>query len=87
MAIEDALVIAKCIDECNSRGRSVELALYRYESLRRSRTSHIQQRSLLMGHIGQWQNRAVVAGRRMVTRALPAALFEHNLRRTYSYET
>ena len=40
-----------------------------------------------MGHIGQWQNRAAVSGRRMVTSFLPAALFEHNLRRVYSYET
>jgi len=82
MALEDALVLAKCI----SREPSVELALQRYESLRRRRTRHIQQRSLLMGHIGQWQNRAAVSGRRMVTSLLPAALFEHNLRRVYSYE-
>jgi len=30
--------------------------------------------------------RAVVAGLGMVTKLLPAALFEHNLRRVYSYE-
>jgi len=82
MAIEDAMVLAKCV----SREPSVESALLRYESLRRRRTGHIQQRSLLMGHIGQWQNRAVVSGRRVVTSFLPAALFEHNLRRVYSYE-
>lgn len=83
MALEDALVLAKCF----SSERSIELALRSYESLRRRRTRHIQQRSLLMGQIGQWQNRAVVAGRRAVTSLLPAALFEHNLRRVYSYET
>ncbi len=83
MAIEDAMVLAKCF----ASGRSVNAALGRYEALRRSRTSHIQQRSRLMGNIGQWENRAIVAGRRAVTRMLPAALFEHNLRRTYSYET
>jgi len=83
MAIEDAMVLAKCI-----AGHSgIEFALFSYESLRRRRTGHIQQRSLLMGHIGQWQNRAVVSGRHMVTNFLPAALFEHNLRRVYSYET
>ncbi len=82
MALEDALVLAKCVaGEC-----SIEYALSRYESLRRGRTRHVQQRSLLMGHIGQWQNRAAVAGRGVVTRFLPAALFEHNLRRVYSYE-
>jgi 2-polyprenyl-6-methoxyphenol hydroxylase-like FAD-dependent oxidoreductase len=83
MAIEDAMVLAKCF----ASGRSINGALSRYESLRRSRTSHVQQRSRLMGNIGQWENRAIVAGRRAVTRMLPAALFEHNLRRTYSYET
>ena len=83
MALEDALVLAKCL----ASERSVEPALARYESLRRRRTRHVQQRSLLMGNIGQWQNRAAVAGRRVVTRFLPATLFEHNLRRVYSYET
>jgi 2-polyprenyl-6-methoxyphenol hydroxylase-like FAD-dependent oxidoreductase len=82
MAIEDAMVLARCV----SNERSIESALRRYESMRRRRTRHIQQRSLLMGYIGQWQNRAVVAGRGAVTSLLPAALFEHNLRRVYSYE-
>jgi 2-polyprenyl-6-methoxyphenol hydroxylase-like FAD-dependent oxidoreductase len=83
MAIEDALVLAKCL----ARERTVECALRQYECLRRKRTRHIQQRSLLMGHIGQWQNRTMVAGRSIVTSFLPAALFQHNLRRVYSYET
>ncbi len=83
MALEDALVLAKCI----ASERSIQPALHRYESLRRRRTRHVQQRSLLMGHIGQWQNCVAVAGRRVVTRFLPATLFEHNLRRVYSYET
>jgi 2-polyprenyl-6-methoxyphenol hydroxylase-like FAD-dependent oxidoreductase len=82
MALEDALVLAKCV----SSERSIESALHRYEALRRRRTRHIQQRSLLMGRIGQWQNRAAVSGRRFVTSLLPAALFEHNLKRVYSYE-
>jgi 2-polyprenyl-6-methoxyphenol hydroxylase-like FAD-dependent oxidoreductase len=83
MAIEDAVVLAKCL----SVERSIDAALHRYESLRRQRTRHIQHRALWMGYIGQWQNRAAVAGRRVVTGLLPAALFEHNLRRVYSYET
>lgn len=82
MALEDALVLAKSIASQNN----VESALRRYESLRFSRTRHIQQRSLLMGRIGQWENRIVVAGRHLVTTLLPAKLFEHNLRRVYSYE-
>ncbi len=81
MALEDVLVPAKsfCIEA------TPELALRRYDSLRRRRTRHVQQRSLLMGNIGQWENRVMTGGRRMVTSMLPAKLFERNLRRVYSY--
>jgi 2-polyprenyl-6-methoxyphenol hydroxylase-like FAD-dependent oxidoreductase len=82
MALEDAAVLAKCF----KHETSPEVALRRYESLRRRRTRHIQQRSRLMGEIAQWENRIVVAGRQVVTGLLPARLFEHNLRRVYSYE-
>ena len=81
MALEDALVLAQSLrDESSIAG-----ALRRYETLRLSRTRGIQRRSLLMGSIGQWQNRAVVASRDWVTSLLPASLFEWNLRRVYSY--
>ena len=83
MALEDALVLAKCV----TREATIAVALRRYESLRCERTRHIQQRSLLMGRIGQWENPFFVAGRKVVTSLLPARLFEHNLRRVYSYET
>jgi len=81
MALEDALVLAKSFAE----EASPELALRRYESLRRERTRHVQQRSLLMGHIGQWENRLIGAGRQVMTSILPAKIFERNLRRIYSY--
>ena len=82
MALEDALVLAKYV----GKGISLETALRRYESVRYSRTRHIQKRSLMMGHIGQWENRFIVGGRQVVTNLLPARLFEHNLRRVYAYE-
>ena len=82
LALEDALVLAKCI----RTGSTVENALRRYESLRSHRTAHLQQRARLMGRIGQWENRAIVAAREVVTGLLPATLFEHNLRRVYSYQ-
>ena len=81
MALEDALVLAKSF----AKESSPELALRRYESLRRERTRHVQQRSLLMGHIGQWENLLIAAGRQVVTGMLPAKIFERNLRRIYSY--
>jgi 2-polyprenyl-6-methoxyphenol hydroxylase-like FAD-dependent oxidoreductase len=81
MALEDALVLAKSF----AKEASPQLALHRYESLRRERTRHVQQRSLLMGHIGQWENLLIAAGRQVVTGMLPAKIFERNLRRVYSY--
>jgi 2-polyprenyl-6-methoxyphenol hydroxylase-like FAD-dependent oxidoreductase len=83
MALEDALVLAKCVREA----KPIEVALRRYENMRRGRTRHVQQRSLLMGRIGQWENRAIVGGRRVVTNLLPARIFEYNLRRLYSYRS
>jgi 2-polyprenyl-6-methoxyphenol hydroxylase-like FAD-dependent oxidoreductase len=83
MALEDALVLAKCVES----EPSLVGAFRRYESLRQQRTKHIQERSLLMGRIGQWQNPLFVTGRRVVTRMLPARLFERNLRRVYAYDT
>ena len=82
MALEDAAVLAKCL----TRETHLERALRRYENQRRERTKHIQLRSRLMGEIAQWEGRTIVAGRRMVTRLLPASFFERNLRRVYSYE-
>jgi 2-polyprenyl-6-methoxyphenol hydroxylase-like FAD-dependent oxidoreductase len=83
LALEDALVLAKCI----ARETSFAGALRRYESLRCQRTAHMQQRARLMGRIGQWENRVFVTARHAVTSVLPAKLFEHNLRRVYSYQT
>jgi 2-polyprenyl-6-methoxyphenol hydroxylase-like FAD-dependent oxidoreductase len=83
LALEDALVLAKCLE----KGTSLETALRRYESLRCHRTAHMQQRARLMGQVGQWENRVFVGVRRAVTSVLPARLFEHNLRRVYSYQT
>lgn len=81
MALEDAVVLAKCLGS----GSPLRTALRRYEALRRHRTRHIQQRSLLMGYIGQWRAPLFVNGRNIVTRMLPARLIERNLRRVYSY--
>src|ERR1700730_15901385 len=61
MALEDALVLANCLKS----EPSLQTAFRSYESLRLNRTKHIQQRSLLMGHIGQWQNPFFVTGRQI----------------------
>ncbi len=83
MALEDALVLAKSF----CKEPTPELALRRYETLRRRRTRHVQRRSLVMGNIGQWENRLITGGREVVTSMLTAKIFERNLRRVYSYAT
>jgi 2-polyprenyl-6-methoxyphenol hydroxylase-like FAD-dependent oxidoreductase len=83
MALEDALVLAKCV----KRERCLRIALRDYELLRYQRTRRMQQRSRLMGRIGQWQSPLFVSGRRFVTSLLPPKLIEHNLRRVYAYQT
>jgi 2-polyprenyl-6-methoxyphenol hydroxylase-like FAD-dependent oxidoreductase len=83
MAIEDALVLAKSFRQENS----IENALKLYEKKRITRTKHIQQRSRLIGKIGQWQNPLITGGREILINLLPAKIFEFNLRRVYSYKT
>ena len=83
MALEDALVLAKCV----ARENCLTTAFRRYESLRMQRTRGIQQRSRLIGRIGQWQHPLFVTGRRVVTSFLPPRLIERNLRRVYAYTT
>ena len=83
MALEDALVLAKCVE----REHCLSTALRHYESLRMQRTRGIQQRSRLIGQIGQWQHPLFVNGRRVVTSLIPPRLIERNLRRVYSYKT
>ncbi len=81
MALEDALALSKCIKQESS----APVALRRYESLRRPRTRHVQQRSRLMGLVGQWRHPLLLGGRHVVTPLLPAMIFERNMRRIYSY--
>ncbi|HEY2800983.1 MAG TPA: hypothetical protein VGI85_10330 [Chthoniobacterales bacterium] len=83
MALEDALVLAKCLASHDCRAT----ALRRYEALRFRRTRGIQRRSRWIGQIGQWQSPLLVRSRNYVTRLLPSQVLELNLRRTYAYTT
>ena len=51
MALEDAAMLARCLTEQTSPAA----AFRRYETLRRHRTRNIQQRSRVIGEIGQWE--------------------------------
>ena len=48
-AIEDAAVLARCLEGVGSAGPAVHAALQRYEGIRRDRTARVQRQS--------WENR------------------------------
>ena len=82
MALEDAATLARCV----AMTAPVEEALRRYESLRRNRTRHIQERSRLLGWLGLWNDDLLAAGRQPLASWLPGAWFGPGLRRIYGFD-
>ncbi len=72
VALEDALVLARCLS-CQS---DVSSGFRRYESLRFPHVRSAVLRSRWLGHVGQWESPIAVFLRNLVTRRLPARLFE-----------
>ncbi len=83
LALEDAATLARCV----AMTAPVEEALRRYESLRLDRTRHIQQRSRLLGWVGQWNDEWLAAGRQTLAGWLPSAWFGPGLRRIYGFDS
>lgn len=82
MALEDAATLARCL----AKIKPIEEALRRYESLRLARTRHIQQRSRLLGRIGQCHEVLLAASRQTLAGWLPAAWLSPGLRRIYGFD-
>jgi len=82
MALEDAATLARCV----ARTEPIAEALRRYESLRLARTRHIQQRSRLLGRIGQCHGDFWAAGRQTIAAWLPGAWLRPGLRRIYGFD-
>lgn len=72
MALEDAFVLATCL----SARATVAEGFRRYESLRFPHARSAVLRSRWLGHVGQWEGRMAVSLRNVITRLLPAQLFE-----------
>lgn len=72
MALEDALVLAKCV----SSDSRVAAGFRRYESQRFSHVRSAVLRSRWLGCIGQWESKIAVSARNFFIRCLPAQLFE-----------
>ena len=83
-AIEDALVLARCLAE--SRGSDLAGALRRYESERIPRTSSIVKASRRVGQLFQIESRPLCALRNLAVRLTPASAQYRNLALVAGYE-
>jgi len=81
MAMEDALVIAKCLTSADE----MEARLRRYEKLRFKRTALITRDSLRVGQVGQIENTIVAALRNAAFKMIPTIFMEMRHRQYYSF--
>ena len=94
LAIEDAAVLARCLQKYASDARPdpgqtralVSFALRKFESLRYARTAAIARYSRVYGSLGQWESPPAVQLRRFGQSIVPKALIERFLRGVFSYD-
>ena len=82
MAIEDALVLARCLQKYGAS----EHALRTYEQLRYERTAAVTGFSRLYGTVGQWENALVTRLRRHVLSLTPEFLLHRLMRIIFDYD-
>jgi 2-polyprenyl-6-methoxyphenol hydroxylase-like FAD-dependent oxidoreductase len=85
-AIEDAVVLARCLEQVQHAPDDVPSALRRYEGLRAERTAWIVRRSRAVGRIGQIENPLLCLLRDAVLEATPALVQLRQLERVLRYE-
>jgi len=81
-AIEDALVLARCLAE----GRAIEASLRRYESQRIPRARFITKMSRRAGQAFQLESPALCRLRNLAIRLMPASMSYRNLVPIAGYE-
>ena len=82
-AIEDAVVLARCLRE---DGERVPSALRKYEDLRRERTAWMIRRSRMLGRVGQLESPLLCRLRDAVLKATPARIQLRQFERMMLYE-
>lgn len=82
MAIEDAVVLARCL---TAAGADPAAALAAYARQRYGRTARITRFSRWLGKVGQMENAALCAVRDAVFAAMPVGLILRDHRRTVGY--
>ena len=83
-AIEDAVVLARCVREVGKDG--VPSALRRYEDLRRERVAWIVRRSRALGRVGQLENPILCRLRDVALRAVPDRIQLRQFERVMLYK-
>lgn len=82
MALEDALVISKCLIE----NAEVIPAFQEYESLRFPRTKMIVEESREAAQMMKWENPVAVALREIVMKLLPTPVLKNKIKPLHSYK-
>jgi len=67
MAIEDAVVLARCLSNCSDPARAFRV----YERIRYARTARVTKISRYFGLMGQWKNPGAIWLRNTLLRCLP----------------
>jgi 2-polyprenyl-6-methoxyphenol hydroxylase-like FAD-dependent oxidoreductase len=81
LAIEDAMVLARCLDQF-SIGEAFEM----YERLRRRRTRVITKCSRIYGNVGQWESVFARGIRRGFLSLIPEALAQRLMDFVFNYD-
>jgi len=91
LAIEDAAVLARCVEKYASNGSATEtsaaapLALRRFEALRYSRTAWVARCSRAYGIVGQWENGGASL-RDLFLPMVPGRIAARSLRSIFNYD-
>jgi 2-polyprenyl-6-methoxyphenol hydroxylase-like FAD-dependent oxidoreductase len=82
MAIEDAMILARCFEKYGVEARS----LRKYEELRRSRTKTVTRYSRVYGAIGQWENLFARGLRKSAFSLVPELLTRRLMQIVFDYD-
>lgn len=97
LAIEDAAVLARCLNKYASRGgpakrekdlsfSSAAVALRRFKRLRYARTAAIARYARVYGAVGQWENRWAARLRGVMLSSVPEGLTQRLFRMVFDYD-
>jgi 2-polyprenyl-6-methoxyphenol hydroxylase-like FAD-dependent oxidoreductase len=87
LAIEDAAVLARCLEKyASGEPAGPRAARRRFENLRYSRTASVERLSRLYGVVGQWENLAAVELRGRLLSMVPTGLIQRLLLWTFDYD-